>query len=136
MCLIRDDSIKITGDRVWKVLMIRSLPTVRNFSSKKTVESIIRDYHWKKGWNEAYIPQPESSKIIRYGFHVYLKKEDAERYYKKYLGHPYFKFAAVEFTFDLKDLIATGRHEDHGTEEAVFKRLHLTEEEYKRVLST
>ena len=124
MCLVRNDSVKIAGDRVWKVLYIGG-----------TLESILQQHRWKPGWNEAYILQIENSIVINYGFHAYLKKEDSERDYKKYDMYGNIKYVVVEFTFDLKDLIATGKHQDDGTEQAVFKRLHLAEEEYKRVLS-
>jgi len=75
--------------------------------------------------------------LVSFGFHAYINKSDAVNYCKILsIRYPAIKFVVAEFTFNTADLIATGVHEHNKTEEAVFKRLHLAQEEYQRVLST
>lgn len=84
--------------------------------------SEIFHYAWKPGWNVTDL-QPEAlEKVVNYGFHVHLQRPE-----------PIFSSdAIVEFTFEKSDLIAVGYHSETGERQAVFKRLHLSEEEYNR----
>jgi len=124
MCLIRDDSVKITGTSVWKVLIHR-------FSG---LESIYREHTWKPGWNNAYLRHEERGILVNWGFHVFLNKEDAVLECKSHAAMrqaDYFR--VVEFTFNRADLIATGYHDKAKIPQAVFKSLYLSDEEYKYV---
>lgn len=114
MCLLRDDSITITGNKVWKKLLI----------SKERLVSSLYDYWWVPGWNIANLQPEDTTEIVNYGFHVHLKRP-----------RPQGKIVIVEFTFEKKDLIAVGRHSQTREKQAVFKRLHLSKEEYLRVIS-
>jgi len=119
MCLLRDDSVKITGDRVWKLLTIK----------KGKISSTIHNFTWQPGLNTAhgrYFKTRDG--LVREGFHVYLNKSDAE-WQKCFASTPVF---LVSFSFNLNDLIATGYGD--SVKQAVFKRLLLSKEEYNRVL--
>jgi len=108
MCLLRDPSVKIKGNKVWKIL-------TRDF------ESIMYPYKWKPGWNEAILQEEKSEIFVHSGFHVYLNRKDT-------IGYG----LVIEFTFDMADLIATGVHDSNtSVKQAVFKRLHLSEEIWK-----
>lgn len=87
--------------------------------------SEIYPYEWKPGWNITDL-QPETlEKIVNYGFHVYLKRPEPN----------HCSNAIVEFTFEKKDLIAVGYYNETKERQAVFKRLHLSKEEYLRAIS-
>jgi len=115
MCLIKNPEVVINGNKVWKRLVVR----------RRTLQSINRHYIWKPGWNIAEMPtQLSDSLFVEFGFHTYLEIV------------PPLGMIVAEFTFDLGDLIATGYHNEIRTsKQAVFKRLHLAENEYARIMS-
>jgi len=116
---VRNDSVKITGDRVWKILKIRW----------NSLKSIHHKFIWKKGWNLCPDICSNQDIFVMYGFHVYLEKPSDDRALS-------FDGVIAEFEFDLKDLIATGYHDFSNLKQAVFKRLKLDKKEYARIMES
>ena len=127
MCLVRNDSVKITGNRVWKILWV----------NLNGVSSIFYPHMWKPGWHLCHYYDLNAGTFVHNGFHTYLNKEDAENTLNKIKSFYSISskcLSTVEFTFDLKDLVATGLGQFDHTKQAVFKRLHLSQEEYDGIL--
>jgi len=127
VCLVRNDSVKITEARVWKVLWV----------DLNGLSSIFYPHIWKPGWQFCTYYDLNEGAFVHYGFHTYINEEDAEdelNKIKSFYSISSKCLSTVEFTFDLKDLVATGLGQFDHTKQAVFKRLHLSQEEYDGVL--
>ena len=66
---------------------------------------------------------------ISYGIHVYLSKKSCLDFAEKR------DYTVVEFTANIEDLLGVGTFDNEGpSDNAVFKQVYLSEEEYKRVI--
>jgi len=132
MCLRVDKSVRITQDKVWKVLRV----------TPRGLESVIYVFDWRPGWNVQHHYGPMSNDaMIRSGLHVFLNKEDAVTYRDRLKQNMPEEqnihkgvFAVVELTFNWSDVIGVGKHAGEPIEQAVFKRLYLSQEEYNRAI--
>jgi len=68
VCLFIDNTVGITKDRVWKVVIVED-----------KIKSLHYNFTWLPGWNAALGDFIEPyRRYIFYGFHVFLNRFDAE----------------------------------------------------------